>query len=413
MKILLILFIFVGLLSGNLYAQEDIEVDILRAPSSPASNLLGISTTDIDKPTDISSFMVSVQSASSSFTSFPSNYSMDFLPYYLLANGKTDFTTKGLQNADFKNIFKQTFIISLAISNPDSTNTSFNYKNTYGSLGFKFSIFRGQYDSITKAKLDSIINMQDKVNQLSNTEIDQWLNSNDEEYKTLIKKREDLFKGAITPEQITKIKESEKYKKIQDQLDNKFENFSKSDEKAKLFDEIKKIAAEFQTNRIGFSWDVNCGVSGEFRNRNFDNGKLFNAGIWTNFGYTNEKGIAFLGLLRYLYNPDKILALDNNINELENISTFDAGARIAYSKSQSKFSCSIEGIYRSVLNGNQIDPSWKMIFNADYSLFKNKKLTFSFGRDFDGTISKDGNLIAALTLIAGFGNNKISQPKTK
>jgi hypothetical protein len=47
-----------------------------------------------------------------------------------------------------------------------------------------------------------------------------------------------------------------------------------------------------------------------------------------------------------------------------------------------------------------------MLFNADYALFKNQKLTFSFGRDFDGTISKDGNLIAALTLIAGFGNKR-------
>ncbi|RZJ51767.1 MAG: hypothetical protein EOO44_13900 [Flavobacterium sp.] len=410
MKKLLILYSFFCLLAANLYAQ-DIEVDILKAPSSPASNLLGIATTDIDKPTDISSFMVSVQSASNSFTSFPSNYSMDFSPYYLLAKGKTDFTTKGLQNTDFKNIFKQTLVISLAISNPDSTNTSFNYKSTYGGLGFKFSIFRGQYDSITKAKLDSITTIQDKINQLSNTEIEEWLNSNDEEYKTLLQKRKDLLKGAVTAEEITKVIESEKYKKVQDQLNDKFENFKKSDEKAKLFDEIRIIAADFQTQRIGFSWDVNGGVSGEFRNRNFDNSKLFNAGIWTNFGYTNEKGIAFLGLLRYLYNPDKILALDNNINEFEDISTLDAGARIAYSKSQSKFSCSIEGIYRSVLNGNQIDPSWKMIFNADYSVFKNKKLTFSFGRDFDGTISKDGNLIAALTLIAGFGNNKISQPK--
>lgn len=412
MKRLLLLLVFFSILTVNLYAQEkDIEVDILKAPSSPASNLLGISTTDIDKPTDISSFMVSVQSATSSFSSFPSNYSMDLSPYYLLAKGKTDFTTKGLQNTDFKNIFKQTLVISLAISNPDSTNTSFNYKSTYGGLGFKFSIFRGQYDSITKEKLESIENLQTKINNLSTKETKEWLESDDDEYIELIKKRYALLKGAVTESAINTVKNSKEYKIVDDQINDKFENFKKSDEKAKLFEEIKNIAADFQTLRVGFSWDVNGGFSGEFRNRNFDNGKLFNAGMWTNFGYTNEKGIAFLGLLRYLYNPDKILALDNNVNEFEDISTFDAGARIAYSKSQSKFSCSIEGIYRSVLNGNQIDPSWKMIFNADYSVLKNKKLTFSFGRDFDGTISKDGNLIAALTLIAGFGNNKISQPK--
>jgi len=407
MKKIFLLSAFTCLLSVQLHSQDkEIDLDILRAPSSPASNLLGIATTDIDKPTDISSFMVSVQSASNSFTTFPSNYAIDISPYYLFSKGSTDFTTEGLQDKDFKNIFKQTFVISLAISNPDSTNTSFNYKSTYGGLGFKFSIARGEYDSITKANLDSIIKRQDKINKLSMQAMEEWLNNNDKEYKTLLKQREDLLKGVTTPEEIKKVMESEKYKKIEDQLSNKLANFKKSDKEKELFDEIKAIASTFQTQRVGFSWDINGGFSGEFRNRNFDNSKLFNAGIWTNFGYTNKKGFAFLGLMRYLYNPDKILALDNNVNEFKDISTLDTGGRIAYSKSQSKFSCSIEAIYRSVLNGNAIDPSWKMIFNADYALFKNQKLTFSFGRDFDGTISKDGNLIAALTLIAGFGNKK-------
>ncbi|SHF76740.1 hypothetical protein [Flavobacterium defluvii] len=403
----IILFSAFALLSFQMYSQDKgIDLDVLRAPSSPASNLLGIATTDIDKPTDISSFMVSVQSASNSFTAFPSNYGIDLSPYYLFAKGSTDFTTKGLQDKDFKNIFKQTFVISLAISNPDSSNTALNYKSTYGGLGFKFSISRGEYDSITKAKLDSIIVKQDKINKLSMQAMEDWLNDNDENYRSLLKQREDLMKGVTNPDDIKKIIESDKYKKIEAQLSDMLANFKKSDKEKALLGEINAIAATFQTQRIGFSWDVNGGISSEFRNRNFENSKVYNAGIWTNFGYTNKKGFAFLGLIRYLYNPDKILALDNNVNTQKDVSTLDTGGRIAYSKSQSKFSCSAEAIYRSVLNGNAIDPSWKLIFNADYSILKNQKLTFSFGRDFDGTIHKDGNLIAALTLIAGFGNKK-------
>lgn len=402
----------------KLYSQDkdkNIELDILRAPSSPASNLLGIATTDIDKPTDISSFMVSIQSSSASFTTFPSNYAIDFSPYYLFAKNTTDFTTEGLQYKGFKNIFKQTFVISLAISNPDSTNISYNYKSTYAGLGFKFSLFRGEYDSSTKEKLSKIIAIQKEITDFTIQNIEGYLSNNDDEFIELTAERAFLFDGLDpnNPNDTPKFKEiynSKEFQRITNKLSVKLQNFKKSEEeekeKEKLLDKIKNIAAEFQTQRIGFSWDVNGGVSGEFRNRDFDNSKLFNAGIWTNLGYTIEKGFAFLGLVRYLYNPDKILALDNNINEFENISTLDAGGRIAYSKSQSKFSCSLEGIYRSVLNGDQIDPSWKMIFNADYALFRNQKLTFSFGRDFDGTISKDGNLIAALTIIAGFGNKR-------
>ncbi|WKL47508.1 hypothetical protein Q1W71_21435 [Flavobacterium pectinovorum] len=417
MKNILFLLALTVMMSVKLFAQDDkIELDVLRAPSSPASNLLGISTTDIDKPTDISSFMVSIQSSSNSFTSFPSNYAIDLSPYYLFAKKKdiTDYTTNGLQKKDFKTIFKQTFVISLAISNPDSTNTFLNYKNTYGGIGFKFSIFRGKYDSETKENLEKINILLYKVNKISIDKMEKFLEANNPDYIELEKRRKKLFKDLDEndpnyAEEVKRISNSPEFKKILNELDlmaqkAKISLNTNSDED--LYGQIKKIASEFQTQRIGFSWDVNGGISGEFRNRNFDNSKLFNAGIWTNLGYTIEKGFAFLGLVRYLYNPDKILALDNNLNEFENVSTFDAGARIAYSKSQSKFSCSIEGIYRSVLSGDQIDPSWKMIFNADYALFKNQKLTFSFGRDFDGTITKDGNLIAALTLIAGFGNKK-------
>jgi hypothetical protein len=467
MKNLILLLALTCLLPIKLCAQDNnVELDVLRAPSSPASNLLSISTTDIDKPTDISSFMVSIQSASNSFTAFPSNYAIDFSPYYLFQKENTDFTTNGLQNTVFKNVFKQTFVISLAISNPDSTNTYYNYKSTYGGLGFKFSLFRGRYDSVTKKNIDKIEDLQSKVNKFSIKETKEYLKSNDKTYLDLLKKKENLLislKGLnsttddykskllmiITSKEYTDLtdeiseklqnfqssdrnnsikyleqtdeeyiqlqqqqsklqKGSPEYIEIEGKLNNKIENFRALDEQKELFTQIKTIASVFQTQRIGFSWDVNGGVSGEFRNRNFANSKLFNAGIWTNLGYTIEKGFTILGLVRYLYNPDKILALDNNVNELEDISTLDAGARIVYSKSQSKFSCSIEGIYRSALSGDQIDPSWKMIFNADYALFKNQKLTFSFGRDFDGTVSKDGNLIAALTLIAGFGDKKIS-----
>ena len=44
--------------------------------------------------------------------------------------------------------------------------------------------------------------------------------------------------------------------------------------------------------------------------------------------------------------------------------------------------------------------------SADYDLGNNRKLTVAFGRDFDGTVSKSGNVIAALNFLAGFGNRK-------
>ena len=44
--------------------------------------------------------------------------------------------------------------------------------------------------------------------------------------------------------------------------------------------------------------------------------------------------------------------------------------------------------------------------NADYDPGTIRKFTFAFGRDFDGTISKGGNLVAMINQIAGFGGDR-------
>ena len=46
------------------------------------------------------------------------------------------------------------------------------------------------------------------------------------------------------------------------------------------------------------------------------------------------------------------------------------------------------------------------MFNIDYAILKNQKLTFSFGKNYDGTTTKDGNLIATLGMVFGFGNKR-------
>lgn len=410
MKKLFYLLCFHLFIFGNAQGKDEkTDLDVMRAPSSPSSNLLGISTTDIDKPTDISAFTVSIQSASSSYSKFPSNYALDFSPYFLFMKKGTDFTTKGLESKAFKDIFKQSLVISTAISNPDSTAAFYNYRSTYAALGFKFSVLRGKYDTLTTDKLAEIVELQKDLTKLNTENIVSYLENNDDEYKNLLRKRESLVKGVVDEKQLARIIASEEYKKYDEELSLMLGNFGenrKKEEQVKIRSKISSIASEFQLNRVGFSWDINGGVSGEFRNRNFNNGKIFNAGIWTNFGYTTSSGVAFLGLVRYLYNPQTIYALNGLENEFEDASTLDAGGRIAYSKSQSKFSVSIEAVYRSVLSNHNVDPNWKFLFNADYSILKNQKLTFSFGRNFDGTTTKDGNLIAALTFIKGFGNKR-------
>jgi hypothetical protein len=384
--------------------EEGVMLDILRAPVSPAANLLGIATTDIDKPTDVSAFMLSLQSASSSYSKLPSNYAVDVSPFYLFTKKRGDFTTNGLQSTKYGDIFKQTFIISAAIRNEDEIESNLTSNNAYAGLGIKFSILRGEYDSETKSKLDKIISLQKKMTNELTKIVQAWITKNDPEYAVLVTQRQLLLAGKAD-----RAMKSDEYKKLETQLSEKLQAFTTEQTeqvKQEVFAEIKQTAATFQTSRVGLSWDVNGGISGEFIDKKINKSQVYNAGVWTNFGYTTQDGLAFLALARYLYNPDKIFALDNQTNKICNISTLDGGLRLVYSGPQSKFSASAEGIYRSVLSSNTINPSWRVVFNADYAIFQNQKLTFSFGRNFDHTVSRDGNLIAALTFLAGFGNNR-------
>lgn len=409
-----ILCLFSLFLTTTLFSQVDttINLDLLRAPVSPASNLLGISPSDIDKPSDVSAFMLNLQSATSSFTSIPKNYSVDIAPYWLFVKpGKRqDYTTEGFKKSFGKGVFKQTFVISAAIRNPDTSETSFNSKSNYSALGFKFSIVRGEYDQKTIETLDAIQVLQSIKLRHLDAVLTGYMANNDEAVIALRQDLRELIReGLNSGKTLDAIRGSEEFLKVQSELNKKLSDF-KELEKREVQDEldqkIQKLAADFQTARIGWTWDIAAGISAEFLNRRFDSSKVYNAGIWTTFGYTSSSFGSLLGIVRYLHNPDQIFAKNNTVNDVADISTLDAGIRYIFSKPQSRFNLSMEAIYRSVLSKNTIDPSWRLVLNADYSIWKNQKLTFSFGRNFDGVISNGGNLIAGLSFLTGFGNKR-------
>jgi hypothetical protein len=417
MKCLFITISILVSIFGFSQIDTSLKIDLLRAPVSPASNLLGIATSDIDKPTDLSAFMVSLQSATNSYTRIPSNYAIDIAPYWIKNGNKGgNITTEGFRKSTGKDVFRQSLVLSFAIKNPDSTESADISKSIYGGFGFKFSIFRGEYDSVTNNALQKIKVLQDKKLKHLQSVMSEYIESTDSAILALRQQQKDFFKGIDvndqSPENKAKVKaifESAEFKKVLTSLSEKLKELRESREVAEtetLDKEIKEIASTFKTNRVGFTWDVNAGISAEFRDKKFNNSKVHNAGIWTNLGYTAESGHSFLFLIRYLHNPDQIFAKDNLENNIGNISTLDGGGKYAFSKSQSRFNFSMEVIYRSILSSKTIDPSWRLIANADYALFKNQKLTFSFGRNFDGTISKDGNLVAALSFLTGFGNRR-------
>jgi hypothetical protein len=176
---------------------------------------------------------------------------------------------------------------------------------------------------------------------------------------------------------------------------------------SKEFESLKSLAEKIKFERYGFKFDVAMGFVNDFPLQQFDKGYLSKGGGWITLGWDWRSGYSLLGIARFLHSPDEIFADEEGILKSEDIQTFDAGLRLISTNESSKFLISLESLYRSVLNNSQIDPSWRATLTLEYDVAKNTKLTFSFGRDFDGTISKDGNVIAALNFLKGFGTQKI------
>ncbi|MFT4015316.1 MAG: hypothetical protein QM668_00020 [Agriterribacter sp.] len=309
------LFIIAMMTSGFAMAQSQVDttikVDLLNAPASPASNLLGIAPSDIDKPTDVSAFMLSLQSASNSFTKLPSNYAIDIAPYWLFKNSKKgDITTEGFRRSGGRDVLKQTLVLSFAIRSPDTTQTTtLNAKSTYGGFGFKFSILRGEYDNSTKQALDKIKQLQDKRLRYLDDMLTGYKANVDPAVIEMRQKRKELLAGK-SPDEIRAVIAGEEYIAINDALNKKLADYyeaEKGEKIAELDKEIQQIASGFQTFRTGFTWDIAGGVSTEFRNLKFNNSKIYNAGIWTTIGYTDTTYGAGLFVLRLLHNPTRYL----------------------------------------------------------------------------------------------------------
>ncbi|WP_412468370.1 hypothetical protein [Pedobacter sp. KLB.chiD] len=419
------ILIALATLTATAFAQtkeiKEVKLDLLKAPSSPASALLGFAVTDIEKPTDLSDFMLSVQSASSSYTKLPSSYAVDLAPFYLFRNKGADFSTtgkNGLQSTRFKDYFRQSFVVSLALRNPDSAFNNFKPTSTYGALGLKFSIIRPQYNTETKQKLNSIYEKQLALLMIYKIGLDEKRKLARYEYLGI---RNIYLLDSIS--RLPYLTVAEKQAHALTMMEDPSSEFAKNElEKSELSKVFKKeIQAElakqskleadlqaeaktFTGNREGLSVDIAGGVSTEFRKKRFNNSKIFNSGVWTTFGYNWANGSSVLGLARYLYNPDEVFALDNMKNSITNLSTFDTGLRFIFTKG--RFGGGAEALYRSILTSGTAKPSWRLVANADYALADNQKIIFSFGRNFDGTVTKNGNLVAALTLLFGFGTNR-------
>jgi hypothetical protein len=377
-----------------------VNLDLLQAPASPAFNLLGISPSSIDRPTDLNTFRLSIQNATNNFSKIPSNYSAEFAPASLLRIKNQ--TLEQFNSTKFRNVFWQSFSVSLGLIRSNVADEDKEDSTTTTKLGFgiKFSIVRPKWTDSTQRYIDSLYfymnaSNKERIKRFNNDPAIKEIETNiqavgNSPSLTLQQKKDSIDRL------------NEQKTKLQELLVN---NFIKKLDSTNVVN-IKRLASGLKVVRKGGFLDFATGIVADFPNDRFDKARTAKAGAWLTGGYEGGEKLSILAIARYLYQPDKIFADDSAKLKTDNISTFDAGARIIAGGGSNKFSVSLEGLYRSVLSKNTIPSSWRLVFNASYDIGSQRMITLALGRNFDGVIAKGGNLIAALNFIKGFGSGK-------
>lgn len=392
-----IIWIFLLSFSQFYFCQDDeITLDVLRAQSSPAANLLGIANSDIEKPTDVNALMVSLRESSDNFTTLPSSFAIDVAPFRLGGN----YQDLKIKKPNFLEGLKQSFVTSFAFKKiEEDLEQSIEPRSRIG-IGIKFSLKRGELNDETLAALKKIEFYQQQIQENA-------VNVHEGNIKSLLDSRMDL----VNRRNEIKDKESSEYKELTEKIEaitrqiadetilaskNDLETYGKM---------IKNEVGKVKLERYGFFLDFSMGTVIDFRNNKLDNSQISKTGAWLTGGKTWENSSSLVFITRYLYNPESPLA--NPELKKENLHTLDIGTKYAIVFLNKKFLMSGEGIYRSILNTSDYVSSWKFVFNLEYELAKNQRLTFSFGRDFNGEYKKDGNVIVALNLLVGLGGMKL------
>ncbi|MBL7128727.1 MAG: hypothetical protein ISS16_07055 [Ignavibacteria bacterium] len=398
-KIIFLLFATI-VISQPLLSQEDdetISFDLLRAPSSPGFTILGINPTEVDRPSSPMDFLASIQNASDNFSVYPKSYSVEMNPAWLF------FSDKMKKWSDFKsNKLRENILQGLTVSLATTTNESQDsIEVTNLGVGVKISIFRGEIDTNFKGYKNDIDSIREDVKKI-NKIISSSINTVYKEDSILIKLRQEAFTTPDLTELAKKIEDRQKY--LLDSLDSLKREFKdslyKKDELAK---NVKKTVSNLKYQRIGFKLDVAGGLALNFPFDNFDSLKVFKWGAWLNAGYEWHSGWSVFLLGRYLRNIDRSIIDDSNNVLIKSFGNLDVGGSI-YFDNLFGFTISGEIIYRHYQDVNNVKAKYKASLNVSYELAKNKLLTFTFGRDFEGNTETGGNVIAALNLALGFGS---------
>lgn len=365
-----LLLISICIFSLNLKAQEQpIKITDLELPNAPAFTILDQAPTNISAPTTTQALTLSLINASTSANGIPTNYGLEFTPYWIFAKqGRSmlDYIDSEEETAFCKPYKNLSFSVA-TVNNDTIQNLSIGIRTNLLTINRKD---RKKELAALKSDLETFNNLIDKFLDLENNKFD----SQSQDFKDwqFIK--------------LNGLKNLPEYKKITKNIYDKRDALS--------------------TSKPVFTIDIATAYNHFFDSTEYKSGKFGRYGAWStltgNFKFNKNKN-NYLSIYQYTRFLNNEMNFDTATNTYLKEKNLDVGAKIDLQFNDFTFG------YEYIKRTNQQD-NYRSVGNLKYKINNNATLNGGFGKNFE----KTDNLVSFLGVSWGISsNNEVNLENSK
>ncbi|HEX8391912.1 MAG TPA: hypothetical protein VF665_06070 [Longimicrobium sp.] len=352
------------------------ELSSLRPPASPAFLLLGVSPTEVHRPTNPADFAFTLVNGTSMLSELPENFALEAAPYWFASRRMLTWQEDNVRSPI------QSFWRTLAVTTGSAEIGTDEAPVTGVSVGSRAMLLSGRY---SQATIDSLSALQSalaseggmnlRLAAVPLAALDRWLanemgkpGANRDSLRAEYNRR----RAAIDDAVLTDPAYQKQVKAVRDRFN------------------------DFAVRREGHMLEVAGGAAWGFPDRVVDAGRLRRWAGWAT--YSCERCFSPAGppltpvvMVRYQAGEDDVGG-----------DVLDVGASL--NASDTRWGLSIEGVWRQFTGGSDADALYRIAGHLEYQVRRDMWLQATFGRDQD--TSREGSLLAQLGFRFNFAEER-------
>ena len=382
-------------------AAYDVAVDDLRAPTSPAFSILGVTPASVDRPQNAKALTLNLLSAANSGDGLPKNYALEITPYWFASHPNLTFSEYYSQSAGLSILRTLSISVATAPITPKAP-----ADGTKVALGVRTMVVPGHANALL-AQLRSELLAADKILLGGLRGLDGL--------------RHERARAAARLAVVTDAARRSRLEQLIKEDDAKIEALEKAEAAANTPEAIatrEKARAdaraltarirELDGQRDGFMLAIAAGQVWGFPGDSASDGSRTTAGVWATPSYRIrpcelskddqldcQSSVDLIGVLRYL--SDRTNKSDP--------SRWDIGGRFAWQINK-PLALSIEAVRRNrPITLPSAAATHRTVMLAEYRVSDGTLVFASFGKDFDNADHK--TLVTLIGLNFGLGKKPI------